>query len=206
MASLENLEDISSLVAQLRAGSTGDLPLPERRPPATALHLSASGATDSGVAKKKAESLTPPVASLPPATERPVGAIASLESAGEIWDQARGALTGLLADFAGHGAITAISAPNRLVVSFPAKYNSSKVACERPQNLATLEQAVGEAAGLAVKLELTLAPVAEALTSPQAVVSPRQQRAQTAEHPMVRQVSEVFKAQVVRVDSPESSS
>ena len=65
---------------------------------------------------------------------------------------------------------------------------------------------MGEAAGLAVKLELTLAPAAEAVTSQPAVVSSRQQRAQTADHPMVRQVSEVFKAQVVRVDSPESSS
>jgi hypothetical protein len=112
----------------------------------------------------------------------------------------------LLADFAEHGAITAISAPNRLVVSFPAKYNSSKVACERPQNLAALEQAVGQAAGFTVKLELVLAPTSEAVVSQQTAVSPRQQRAQTVEHPMVRQVSEIFKAEVVRVDSGESSS
>jgi hypothetical protein len=133
------------------------------------------------------------------------GAFTSLESAIEIWNRARQTLTGLLADFAEHGAITAISAPNRLVVSFPAKYNSSKLACERPQNLAALEQAVGQAAGFAAKLELTLAPATEAAATQQAAVSPRQQRAQTAEHPLVRQVSEVFKAQVVRVDSGESS-
>jgi len=235
VASLEDLENISALVAQLRAGGAGDLPSPDLRIPAAGSHLSGTGPSGIGPAKKKAESpvvpmtgrtsaaaeadvsagdsgTIPSVASDP---ERqgdqvnlasPPGTIASVESAAQFWTAARQSLTGLLADFAEHGAITAISAPNRLVVSFPAKYNSSKVACERPQNLAALEQAVGQAAGFAVKLELVLASTSEAVVSQQTAVSPRQQRAQTAEHPMVRQVSEIFKAEVVRVDSGESSS
>ncbi|HEY1785377.1 MAG TPA: DNA polymerase III subunit gamma/tau [Pirellulales bacterium] len=248
IASLEDLENISALVAQLRASSTGDLPAADRRGPAagslgpaparaavpapsvsgasvtgssvTVSSVTGSSVTGAGSAKKKAESTLPPPSG-PTALDTSAsdtantggganlsiasGTFASLDAATGIWTEARQALTGLLADFAEHAAVTAISAPNRLVVSFPAKYNSSKVACERPQNLAALEQAVGQAAGFAVKLELTLAPATEAAVSQQAVVSPRQQRAQTAEHPMVRQVSEVFKAQVVRVDSAESS-
>ncbi|HEX4145244.1 MAG TPA: DNA polymerase III subunit gamma/tau [Pirellulales bacterium] len=232
VSSLEDLESISSLVGQLRAGAAIESPSAERRAPAVP-HLSGTVA-----AKKKAESPVSPAGAAPQApraesADRPSGhsgevnsdqatsdpesggspanrpspgdGLLSLQRAAEVWHQARQSLTGLLADFAEHGAITAISAPNRLVVSFPAKYNSSKLACERPQNLAELEQALGQAAGFAVKLELTLAPASEAQATQPAAVSPRQQRAQTAEHPMIRQVSEVFKAQVVRVDGGESS-
>jgi DNA polymerase-3 subunit gamma/tau len=245
VASLEDLENISSLVAQLRAGGAGDLSSPDRRGPAAVSPVSATGSpgalpsgsrpSGTGPAKKKAESPGVPMIDRPSAAAEPgasagdsgtipsvasdpesqgdkvnlaspPGTIASVESAAQFWTAARQSLTGLLADFAEHGAITAISAPNRLVVSFPAKYNSSKVACERPQNLAALEQAVGQAAGFTVKLELVLAPTSEAVVSQQTAVSPRQQRAQTVEHPMVRQVSEIFKAEVVRVDSGESSS
>jgi hypothetical protein len=142
-------------------------------------------------------------------------------SADEIWQRARQTLTGLLADFADHGSAsfttggsagsstsatgTAISAPNRLVVSFPAKYNSSKVACERPQNLAELEKAVQAAAGGPLGLELVVVADSEDVSPPRSTVSPRQQRAQTAEHPLVRQVTELFGAEVVRVDPGESS-
>ncbi|HTU27362.1 MAG TPA: hypothetical protein VMF30_18275, partial [Pirellulales bacterium] len=130
---------------------------------------------------------------------------ASIADAAEIWGRARQSLTGLLADFAEHGAVTAISAPNRLAVTFPAKYNSSKLACERPPNLVTLEQVATEAAGFAVKLELFLAAPSEAPAA-QPAVSQRQQRAQMAENPLVRQVTEVFKAEVLRVFGREESS
>jgi DNA polymerase III subunit gamma/tau len=221
VASLEDLEDIATLVAQMRSGAAGDL------------------VSSLGPAKKKAESVTPPVAAAPVApspaavpssashreaevSPAPLTSAASDQNrAGaeelstadappgdpvEIWQRVRQSLTGMLADFASHGSATAISAPNRLVVGFPTKYNSSKVACERPQNFAELEKAVSEAAGRPLKLELVRTTEPETVTRQQTTVSPRQQRAETAEHPLVRQVSELFGAEVVRVDPGESSS
>ena len=218
VASLENLEDIATLVAQLRTGITGEV------------SVAAAGA------KKKAEPLTgnpvapasvatPPRPATPSARQEVDQHLAEAEhriepahaaagpggiTPGEIWERARQTLTGMLADFASHGAVAgtgvvAISAPNRLVVTFPTKYNSSKVACERPQNFAVLRQAVMEAAGQALELELVVSTEPVTVTQKQPTVSPRQQMAQTAEHPLVRQASELFGAEVVRVDPGESS-
>ena len=68
------------------------------------------------------------------------------------------------------------------------------MACERPQNLAASEQAIGQAAGLTVKLELALAPAAEAVTPSRRRFLRANKGPKTADQPMVRQASEVFKA------------
>ncbi len=62
-----------------------------------------------------------------------------------------------------------------------------------------------EAAGGPLELELVVATEPASVTQKQPTVSPRQQLAQIVEHPMVRQASELFGAEVVRVDPGESS-
>ena len=48
----------------------------------------------------------------------------------------------------------AISAPNRLVVTFPAEYTFSKQQCERPEQAARLMRAVAQVVGTPVKIDV----------------------------------------------------
>ncbi len=201
IANLENLDELSTLIAQLRSGA----------PPATDL----AGVSPSSAAKKKAELTAGRNASngaandashgaSEPVAARPEGAIQLTDETLEaIWKETLANLSDLLAENAALCESVAIRAPNRLVVTFRAKYTSCKAFCERPEQLAKLEAALGEVAAGPIKVEFELLKE-EQVATPATRRGPgnRQRLAEKAEHPLVRRASELFDARLVRIEEP----
>jgi len=124
------------------------------------------------------------------------------EGAAEIWRKAMARLEGMTADCAAHYESVANSAPNRLVVTFPSTYNSSKMFCERPDRRDELQQAVSQAAGRAMKLEFSLRedPGHRTLSGPSR--STRQLQHDMTARPLVQKAIQLFSAEVVSVVLP----
>ncbi len=215
-ASLENLDDLSTLAAQLRSDAAA-------AGPAMAAGR-AAGSPSVADAKKKADSPATDAAATQGGLNDPVGSKSgsrqsqppdepvaaqlielSPETVRDVWQQALGELGGLLADHAGFCESVAISAPNRLAATFPAHYNFHKDSCERPQNLARFETALAAIVGRPVKVEFRLGPAGEAQAEPRRPAVQRKNRDQTVEHPLVQRAVELFAAQVTGVKDPDES-
>ncbi|NLX98106.1 MAG: hypothetical protein GXY83_18245 [Rhodopirellula sp.] len=125
------------------------------------------------------------------------------ENAPEIWSQAIASLSGFAGEHAKQFHRVAISAPNRLVVSFPARYTLSQTYCT--QNTARFEEALRQIAGAAIRVEFAVLEEAPALveaSQPVRAVNPLQRLGEIAQHPMIRRATELFGAQPQRVDEP----
>ncbi len=200
IASLQQLDELSDLIAQLRSGEAPA----HRRRPAHAWSSFAAG-------KKKAESepAAPMTGGAPVRDDvsgngRSAAAITlTADNAAEVWQQALSSVQGLLGEYAAQCESVAAVGGTRLVATFRAKYNFSKAFCERPDQLAALEQALAEVVGAPVKVELALLPDEPSAEAPSPRPVPqRQRRAEIAEHPMVRRATELFDARVTRIEEP----
>ena len=216
MCALENLESIADLIVTVSSG----VPL---APPALAqkkteqYNLSAPSSPRS-IANERVIETEPQVAHeiasngstiTPPDSKSVSGSpVPPLndETAVAVWKQALESVSGLLFDFASTYESAATPAPNKLVISFPGRYNQAKLFCERPEQLPELERAVAEAAGRPVRLEFVSLPEEKApppkRSSNRPSLEQRQRTAAKAEHPMVRRAVELFGAEVVRIDEP----
>jgi DNA polymerase III subunit gamma/tau len=233
IASLENLDEVASLVAQIRGEASSNGPANGRSAPTA----SSASIGSAGPAKKKADLDAGPATETLPSRIAPVDLAPADDSQSSIshsiataandslahddapacdfrlsadnipgiWREALGKLEGLVADYAGFSESVAISAPDRLAVTFPAHYNFQKVTCERPANSSQLEAALSSVVGRPIKLEFCLAAAGAPAEEPRRTTSPRQKRAETAEHPMVRRTMELFGAQITSVKDPEVS-
>ncbi|HWB11147.1 MAG TPA: DNA polymerase III subunit gamma/tau [Pirellulales bacterium] len=142
-------------------------------------------------------------------TSEPIASAAyATADAGEIWSQVLIELGDMLAEMARFASQVAIPAPNRLVASFPEKYTSCKTYCERPDNVAKLEQALARRTGGRMRVEFGLLPAGsdstEAKPAPRAV-TPQQRLLEKAEHPLVRRAVELFGGFPVKVEEPDRS-
>jgi DNA polymerase-3 subunit gamma/tau len=210
ICSLENLDELAGLVEALRDG-TAPAPSSARAAAPAASQVSAPAA---GV-KKKSE-LEPPTAMNGVSASEPVAAAPapaplqnqlrlSPETVDAIWRQVRGSLTDLLGDNLALSCGVANSGPNRLAVSFPAKYTFQKDLCERPENLRKLEAVLAEITGNIVKVEFVLlagepAAAKPAPAAPKPGVNQRQLLAEKSEDPLIRRATELFGAQILRVE------
>ncbi|MCA9184224.1 MAG: DNA polymerase III subunit gamma/tau [Planctomycetales bacterium] len=120
----------------------------------------------------------------------------------EVWQQALEGLEGLAADFAGKFAAVAAPAHDRLVVTFPTTYNSSKAFCERPERRSELERAVAAIVRGVVKIDFQLSATTGTV---RAASAPRQvskqdelRRIQT--HGFVVKAQDLFDGSIRRVD------
>jgi hypothetical protein len=167
------------------------------------------------VAKKKAETITsedgadlsesdPAVEQLVAASQVP--AEVTSVNAKRIWDSGLAAVEGLLRENADLCESVSAAGGNRLVATFRAKYTSCRAFCERQAT--SLEEALSAAAGGRVKLEFTtIADVPQpAANQPRRAAPQRQRVAELKEHAMVRRATELFDAQIVRVEDPETAS
>jgi DNA polymerase III subunit gamma/tau len=125
------------------------------------------------------------------------------ETVSTIWQAVLADFSGLLEENASRCESVAFCVPNRLVVTFQAKYTSCKAFCERPDQLSKLEAALAEATQTNVKIDFVLweddKPAAPAAQRP---VPHRQRLAEKAEHPLVRRAIELFDAQLLRIEEP----
>jgi DNA polymerase-3 subunit gamma/tau len=198
IANLENLDDLTDVILQLRNGA-----------PATAAPGAAtrsSPAVDS--AKKKADLIpngTPATASVDEPHERRQAPAVPLttETAPLVWQQALASLSDLLGENASLCESVAFRVPNRLVATFRAKYTSCKAFCERGEQLTKLETALTDVAGASVKVDfVVLADENTAGPAPRRAVPQRQRMAEKAEHPLIRRAGELFDARLVRIEEP----
>ncbi len=180
---LENLDDLDSVLAELRHGATvGQHPA---APP-----------------QKKTEKRT---VESPEPTRQPTAPQAGEPSTAEgIWKQTLSQFQDITADYGAAYDRVAISAPNRLVVTFQAGYTLQKEGCERPERKAQLEAAMKRITGREMRVDFELlpdqAPVAAAKRPP----SFRQKIRDSERHPFVKQAVDLFDAEVTRVDPPKS--
>jgi DNA polymerase-3 subunit gamma/tau len=206
---LEDLDSLSSLLGQLRHdGTNATIASAPKPPPArSTTSVRASSITpeppdDSrkkkpDVAAESAEISSQAVSS--PANSTPL----TPETASQVWKQVLSRLTDMIADHAGFCERVAIPAPNRLVVSFRAKYTACKTYCERPDQTAKIERVLGELTGKPVRVEFELLDDASTEAdgdSPQRFVSQRERIIEKSQHPLVRRVCEVFDAHPVKVE------
>ena len=100
----------------------------------------------------------------------------------------------------------AISAPNQLVVTFKPEYTHQKEACERIERRRRLEQAVSDLVGCEIRIEFQLSqaerPVADQTKTP---ATRRQRMRQVEKHPLVKEIIEVFDAEVREVKGPPNA-
>jgi DNA polymerase-3 subunit gamma/tau len=200
---LENLDELSSLIAQVRDGaSAGPAPTrPTQRTPAAPPPAAAPE-------KKSAVSSNGHATASEPDPPAPFVAAASRialtsENMESVWRRALDELTGLTADYARFATSVAISAPNRLVVTFPENYNFQKQQCERPENKQKIEQAVSAIVGTAVALGFEASAPARQEAQPENVrrAPSRQQRlAELRSHPWVGEAIQMFDAEILKAD------
>ena len=106
------------------------------------------------------------------------------------------------------GAFDSVALPRPTGWSFASSraYALCKSACERPEQVARFEQALGEVTGQPIRVEFALIAESAGQSAPPApparVVSPHQRLLEVVGHPLVRRASELFGAQPIRVDDP----
>jgi hypothetical protein len=119
-----------------------------------------------------------------------------------LWLQAISRFEGMVADCASHFVDAANFAPNRLVVTFPSSYTSSKSFCERPERLFQMEKTLSEVAGRKIKLEFSLRADAATGNPAEPAISARQREREVSQRPFVQQAAELFSGNVTGVVSP----
>jgi DNA polymerase-3 subunit gamma/tau len=257
ICSLEDLESLATLVAQVRNGEPATPTAGPRSPAGSSVRPTTSVgqvASPAGEAKKKADlndrasDAIPITRNDPPHRATPASAspqavapqaggdetppISADESAGQapplngdeaplatqqspltsesapvIWQQVLANLSDILADYASFSTRQAIPAPNRLVVSFPAKYNSCKAFCERPDQLAKLQSALTTVTGQRVQVEFSLIEDEAgqaAREEPRRATSQRQLQQKYAQHPFVAKALEQFRSEIKNVEEAQA--
>jgi DNA polymerase-3 subunit gamma/tau len=181
---LQDLDDVSALIEQLKAGEA---------PP------------DASPAKKN-EHVNPTLPAVAPAWKPPAEPAVSLADAGAaapiqlaedslepIWKRTLESLTGMIADRAAAANKLSLDAQGRLVASFPVSQRIHRDACQQAANLSRIEAALEKACGGRVGLVLAThdepSDAAEA-TLPRPTF--KQQQAELAAQPFVRRAMELF--------------
>jgi len=202
---LDDLVALSQLSQWLKQGEP--LPGPQRSSPAAA--ASASSALRSPTpgapapadpAKKKSVSDEETPSAPGPTTLTP-------ESLAQVWLQVLAQVGPMLANELGKASNVAISAPNTLVLQFPASYNLEREHCQEPSRVARVEDALRRMTGQPCTLRFetgspgtTVSPV-PASEAPEAPPSrSRRLRAEAMLLPLLKRAMDLMGAQIVHVD------
>ena len=125
----------------------------------------------------------------------------------ELWKQLLARLPDTTADFAKHASDIAISAPKRLVATFPSQYSYSQSKCEPPKRLGRIAEMLQEIAGPGWRVEFVAGALAAEIPAgnqaPAQAPARRQDRIRlAAERPLVRRAIELFKASPTKIEEP----
>ena len=129
----------------------------------------------------------------------------SPENADSLWTQVVGEITDMLKSHVKAVSSVAISAPNKLELTFPRSYHFSKRFCEKPEAIGRLEQIVARLTGQEVRISLALseetaAAASDAESKPDDATGRQKRVYKPEDDDFVSNVMETFSAQVVRVD------
>jgi hypothetical protein len=109
----------------------------------------------------------------------------------------------MVVDYAKQFDHVAISAPDRLVISFKPGYAVAKSFCERPEQVARFEQALAESTGRQIRVEFKIdSDESGAAAAPVKAVSQHQMMLEISKHPMVQRAAELFGATPTHVEPP----
>ena len=136
---------------------------------------------------------------------RPTGGEIDPRNVMQIWQQALDSVEDMAADFAACADRVAISAPNRLVVSFLPAYNLQKEKCERLDRKAMIEKALSHIVGSPVTIELRVSGDAAPTAAKTPDRSSRHRLRESERHELVQQVIELFDAEILRVEAARPS-
>ena len=201
ICALEDLDDLATLITELRSGNpaSGNQPprpapasRPPGRPPASEQRPAPDPLKSSGDQTATSDR---PMVELQP------------ENAAEIWSRALSKMSGMVVEQAKEFDRAALAAPNRLVISFKSRYALAKSSCERSEQVARFEGALAAVTGRVVRVSFAVTEdepdAAQRLSAgPARPVSPHQRLLEAVENPMIRRAGELFGAQPTRVDNP----
>jgi DNA polymerase-3 subunit gamma/tau len=212
ICNLQDLDEISVLIEQLKSGEASGMTGSPRRPPAEpAAPIKAPGSAEgrsSETPSKKnglANSIEPQRDPRPEAgaatgqaTQRVVLDELSLEP---IWKQALERLTGIAADCAAAASKLSVDGQGRLVASFPESQKFARDSCQRAANLSRIEAALSDVVGGRIGLVLTTHddPAGDASGPSAQRPSPKRQQADAAAEPFVQRAAELFDADTSRL-------
>ncbi len=207
---LQNLDELPTLIARLRSGAPAQSrSSPPRSGPVAARAGSrspGSPATGRG-GNPRDPGATPIAPSATPGEGSPAAAKMPLttETAAAVWAAALAKMPAMVAEAGGEFEHIAISAPNRLVVSFRGTYTFQKSLCEKPEHTARFEKVLAQLTGKPVQVAFISSDASQGVetqTEPEKSLSPQQRVRQAGQHPMVRRAAELFQAHPTRVDPP----
>ena len=230
IAQLEDLQELSDLISQVHSGNVPAASSKKKTEPSVA-PVGESGprspsdvderktppkSADSGApsnvlrideAERRPEAGDPVVEiqKVQPAPSVTSDGGAITKAAADVWRGTIAQLEGMAADAAGDFCDAANSAPNRLVVSFPASYTSSKSFCERPERHREMEAIASGIAGRKVKLEFRMRVDTAHEAPAKPVVSARQREREIMQRPFVQRAVEIFSGEVTGVALPRDA-
>ncbi len=200
ICNLENLDQLSTLIAQLQSGGGLTVQPPPQGPAraGAANSPTAPARPSSGPEKKKPEAVTKPPEQI---GERQSHIELTAQSADGVWKQVLEQLGDMTSDFASYYDRIAISAPDSLVVYFREGYTLQKESCEQPDRKAQLEKMMARIVGRRIRIDMAVIPEPKQ-ASPAPAPSLFQLMREKESHPFVRQAIELFDAEVTKVDVP----
>ncbi|OHB65979.1 MAG: DNA polymerase III, subunit gamma and tau [Planctomycetes bacterium RBG_13_63_9] len=211
ISSLEQLEELPALIAQLRSGSGSGL-------------QSGSGSVGASGPRPVSASRTPPrpktASTEAPSVQTPPDDGSSTTSAGrrrveltpasaeEAWTRALERMSGMVVEQAKEFQRVTFAEPDSLVIHFKPRYALAKSSCERPDQVARFERALAEVTGRQVRVRFVVqedeAGASEPAGTSARTASSHQRLLEAMNHPMICRAGELFGAQPIRVDAPPS--
>jgi DNA polymerase-3 subunit gamma/tau len=200
ICNLEHLEALPQLITQLRQGHLAGTPIgpASSGPAAGTVPAGTPPATPTPQKKKPLEPESPAPSAEPVLNRQPL----TSETAEQLWKQALALLEDMTADHGERYERVAISAPNRLVVTFPERYTLDKERCERPERKVRIEKALQQLTGELVRVEFELVRDPAEPSEPVPAPSRRQKLKQKEAHPLVRQAMDLFQAEITDLEEP----
>ncbi|HEY4761649.1 MAG TPA: DNA polymerase III subunit gamma/tau [Thermoguttaceae bacterium] len=212
ICNLEDIDELPALIAELRSGistsaapSARATPSPRATSTPAASKISAPAGVEKGGKKNIEAEAAPPGSSPPPATSVGTGVLLTVENMVEIWNRTLSRLSGMVLEHARHYDHLAISAPDRLVISFKPMYAVAKSFCERPEQIARFEQALIDTTGRRIHVEFVVEEDkmgGDGIAKPIKTASQHQLMLEIARHPMVQRAAELFGATPTHVEPP----
>jgi DNA polymerase-3 subunit gamma/tau len=222
---LEKMGDLADLIGILEAGG----PLPTASPsPGNATKAQAAARSDKGGAGSDA---TPTTAKVKPAaaqssaensqkktaevTNEPSppqlsqgeadgeASITTNSQAEKLWSQVLSSIEDITSEYAARASSVAISAPNRLVVTFPKSYTWHKEKCDSPDRRSKIEHAARQLAGGFVGFEFRIdqshETTAKAVRARPSAASRVQAIREVERDPFIQEVMDMFDAEILKL-------
>jgi DNA polymerase III subunit gamma/tau len=129
----------------------------------------------------------------------------TIESVNSAWPEVVSQLPGMLHDSANMGIVKEFRAPNQIVLGFARAHAFAKQLCEKPANLALLQQGFLQATGHDVRFSVVFDEAAPTDVKPatrSAPTAPKVPQQERLQQPFVKKTMDLFAGRVMRIEEP----